>query len=310
MYRIRFHGRGGQGMKTAGRLLGSAFFAEGFEVQDAPRYGAERRGAPLFATVRAARRPIFERGPISTPDLAVVADESLLGMPAAGVLAGLGRHSLLVVLGDGSEDAWRERLRLPGDLLVLPAEIDAGSPRHRLGVACAAAAARLVGVIGWAALAEALREELGELGAAAFSESEACARATFERFESHAGRVVEGAETSLDALPAADWIDFPFEPARVAAPDVHAVATSVQVRTGLWRTRRPVVEAARCHHCTWICGSLCPDGAIQPGEGGVAEIDYDHCKGCLVCVAVCPSHAIHVVAEHDAAREEQTEVPA
>ncbi len=43
MYRIRLHGRGGQGIKTADRMLGTAFFAEGFEVQDAPRYGAERR---------------------------------------------------------------------------------------------------------------------------------------------------------------------------------------------------------------------------------------------------------------------------
>ncbi|MEN8711676.1 MAG: 2-oxoacid:acceptor oxidoreductase family protein, partial [Arenicellales bacterium] len=45
MYRIRFHGRGGQGMKTASRILGTAFFLAGYEVQDAPRYGAERRGA-------------------------------------------------------------------------------------------------------------------------------------------------------------------------------------------------------------------------------------------------------------------------
>ncbi len=43
MYRIRFHGRGGQGMKTASQILGTAFFLEGYEVQDAPRYGAERR---------------------------------------------------------------------------------------------------------------------------------------------------------------------------------------------------------------------------------------------------------------------------
>ena len=43
MYRIRFHGRGGQGMKTASRILGTAFFLSGYEVQDAPRYGAERR---------------------------------------------------------------------------------------------------------------------------------------------------------------------------------------------------------------------------------------------------------------------------
>ena len=76
MYRIRLHGRGGQGIKTAGRMLGTAFFAEGLEVQDAPRYGAERRGAPIFATVRASRHPIHERGVIPKPDLTVVADDT------------------------------------------------------------------------------------------------------------------------------------------------------------------------------------------------------------------------------------------
>jgi pyruvate ferredoxin oxidoreductase gamma subunit len=90
MYRIRFHGRGGQGMKTAGRILGTAFFLAGFEVQDAPRYGAERRGAPIFAYVRADRKPIFERGIISRPDLVIVADDHLPGMPGAGVLSGAG----------------------------------------------------------------------------------------------------------------------------------------------------------------------------------------------------------------------------
>ena len=47
MFRIRFHGRGGEGMKTSSRILGTSFFLEGFQVQDAPRYGAERRGAPV-----------------------------------------------------------------------------------------------------------------------------------------------------------------------------------------------------------------------------------------------------------------------
>jgi Pyruvate/2-oxoacid:ferredoxin oxidoreductase gamma subunit len=45
MLRIRFHGRGGQGMKTASRILGSAAFHAGLVVQDSPVYGAERRGA-------------------------------------------------------------------------------------------------------------------------------------------------------------------------------------------------------------------------------------------------------------------------
>ncbi len=95
MYRIRFHGRGGQGVKTASRILGSAFFAEGFEVQDAPRYGAERRGAPIFAYVRADRRPIHERGVIRDPDLVVVTDDSLFSVPAAGVLLGVDRKTVV-----------------------------------------------------------------------------------------------------------------------------------------------------------------------------------------------------------------------
>ncbi len=61
MFRIRFHGRGGQGIKTASCVLGTAFFLEGYTVQDAPRYGAERRSAPIFAYVRAVRGAIDER---------------------------------------------------------------------------------------------------------------------------------------------------------------------------------------------------------------------------------------------------------
>ena len=54
MLRVRFRGRGGQGMKTASRLLGSAAFHAGYVVQDSPLYGAERRGAPMTACTRIA----------------------------------------------------------------------------------------------------------------------------------------------------------------------------------------------------------------------------------------------------------------
>jgi pyruvate ferredoxin oxidoreductase gamma subunit len=102
MYRIRFHGRGGQGVKTASQILSSALFLEGFEVQDAPRYGAERRGAPIFAYVRADRAPINERGVIARPGLVVVVDETLVrfrGGRAAGRGPGYsGAHSRRGVL--------------------------------------------------------------------------------------------------------------------------------------------------------------------------------------------------------------------
>ena len=95
--RVRFHGRGGQGMKTAGRILGTAAFRAGFVVQDAPVYGAERRGAPMAAFVRIAREPILERGAILDPDLVLIADETLLDDPAALPLGGAGAGTTIVV---------------------------------------------------------------------------------------------------------------------------------------------------------------------------------------------------------------------
>jgi pyruvate ferredoxin oxidoreductase gamma subunit len=55
MIRVRFHGRGGQAMKTASRIVGTAALLHGFIAQDSPVYGAERRGAPMTAYVRIRR---------------------------------------------------------------------------------------------------------------------------------------------------------------------------------------------------------------------------------------------------------------
>ena len=60
----------------------------------AGKSSAERRGAPVFAYVRADRSPIFERGVITRPDLVLVADETIVPVPAAGVLVGLDAHLL------------------------------------------------------------------------------------------------------------------------------------------------------------------------------------------------------------------------
>ena len=172
MYRIRFHGRGGQGIKTAGRILGSAFFAEGFETQDAPLYGAERRGAPIYATVRAARTPIIERGPLRHPDLVVVADETLLVAAVAGVLAGVASHTVLLVCTAIDADVWKERLRFKGPVLALPVQTGATADARFLGAISAGAAARLVGAISRISLEHALAQELAGLGPSHRHESE------------------------------------------------------------------------------------------------------------------------------------------
>ncbi|MBM4285938.1 MAG: hypothetical protein FJ128_11940, partial [Deltaproteobacteria bacterium] len=246
MFRIRLHGRGGQGIKTAGRMLGTAFFRAGFEVQDAPRYGAERRGAPIFAYVRADRRPIQERGVIRRPDLVIVADDTLMTVSGAEVLAGVAAHTVLLLASQVPPDLWRERLRTPGPVLTLPTAPAADPLPHRfLGAACAGAAAGLVGLIPREALARAVEEELAAFSAAVVGQNREQALQAFDGMSRHSGCVTEGPEAGAEAYAQPNWLDLPPESVEFSAPAIFTPATSRLVPTGLWRTVRPVLDRAR-----------------------------------------------------------------
>jgi pyruvate ferredoxin oxidoreductase gamma subunit len=303
MLRIRMHGRGGQGTKTAARILGSALFAEGFEVQDAPRYGAERRGAPIFATVRAGNAPIHERGVIHHPDLVVVVDETLVPVAAAGVLEGIDEHTVLLLRSGTPAGTWKKRLGLSGLTLTLPEMSDSAELRC-VGAACAGAAARLLPGVSRAALEGAVRIELASMSESVLGRNLTVSLGAYDAMGEHEGCVSEGPDPSPgDSRP--DWIELAAEDVSVSAPDVHAAMTSVQVRTGLWRTMRPVIDHDHCNRCHWVCGSFCPDGAISLDPDGDVSIDYDHCKGCMICVAVCPPHAIRAIPESRACENDE-----
>ncbi len=78
LYEIRFHGRGGQGAVSAAALLALAAFDDGFESQAFPKFGSERRGAPVEAYVRISRTPIRAHNQVYTPDAVVIQDATLL----------------------------------------------------------------------------------------------------------------------------------------------------------------------------------------------------------------------------------------
>jgi len=63
-------------------------------------------------------------------------------------------------------------------------------------------------------------------------------------------------------------------------------------KTGEWRTFKPTIDLQKCIKCG-KCWMVCPDAAIkQRKEDGKFEINYDYCKGCLLCVKECPVKAI------------------
>ena len=92
---IRWHGRGGQGAKTASLLLADAAFNTGKYIQGFPEYGPERMGAPITAYNRISNTPIRIHSNIYEPDYVVVVDDSLL--EAVDVTAGLKPDGAIVI---------------------------------------------------------------------------------------------------------------------------------------------------------------------------------------------------------------------
>ena len=92
---IRWHGRGGQGAKTAALLLADVAFKAGKYVQGFPEYGPERMGAPITAYNRISDEKITVHSNIYDPDYVVVVDEGLLD--SIDVTAGLNPEGAIVV---------------------------------------------------------------------------------------------------------------------------------------------------------------------------------------------------------------------
>jgi len=118
MIEIRWHGRAGQGAKTASQILALAALRAGRSVQAFPEYGPERSGAPMRAYTRIDDHPIRRRYGIAEPDVVVVFDLSLLadvdvtdGLAEEGTLllnaveAPAGLHAGRVVTVPGDEIA-------------------------------------------------------------------------------------------------------------------------------------------------------------------------------------------------------------
>lgn len=92
---IRWHGRGGQGAKTAALLLADVCFKNGKHVQGFPEYGPERMGAPITAYNRISDRELRVHSNIYDPDYVVVVDETLL--ESIDVTSGLNPAGAIVI---------------------------------------------------------------------------------------------------------------------------------------------------------------------------------------------------------------------
>ena len=120
MLEIRWHGRGGQGAKTASLLLADAAFNTGKFIQGFPEYGPERMGAPITAYNRISNNPITIHSNIYEPDFVVVVDDTLL--EAVDVTAGLKSTGAIVINTTKDAEYLRNALNgYEGDIYTIDA---------------------------------------------------------------------------------------------------------------------------------------------------------------------------------------------
>lgn len=117
---IRWHGRGGQGAKTASLLLADAAFNTGKYIQGFPEYGPERMGAPITAYNRISNNPITIHSNIYQPDYVVVVDDTLL--ESVDVTAGLKKTGAIVINTTKEAEEIKKHLKgYEGDIYTIDA---------------------------------------------------------------------------------------------------------------------------------------------------------------------------------------------
>lgn len=147
IFEIRWHGRAGQGAKSASQMLAEAALDMGKYVQAFPEYGAERTGAPMKAFNRISDEPILLHSSVETPHLVVVIDDTLLGN--TDILSGTSEETVLIVNTVRPVEWVRQKTGFKGKVCIIKAtdialeELGRGTPNTvMLG-----AIARVAGVI-------------------------------------------------------------------------------------------------------------------------------------------------------------------
>ncbi|MDL2298431.1 2-oxoacid:acceptor oxidoreductase family protein [Synergistaceae bacterium OttesenSCG-928-D05] len=114
---VRWHGRGGQGAKSASAILAEVLFEEGKHVQAFPEYGAERQGAPIRAYNRVSNTPIRRRCGVQNPHIVVVVDPTMV--ESANPSEGCREDAIYLVNSTEDAKVLRERLNLSKAARVL-----------------------------------------------------------------------------------------------------------------------------------------------------------------------------------------------
>lgn len=295
MREIRFHGRGGQGAVTAAELIAQAAIASGLYAQGFPNFGAERRGAPVMAFLRVSDSQIFLRERIDSPDIVIVLDHTLMGLPE--VTDGLAPGKTLIINAAQGQVTNLEMLKQRYRLGIVDAHKIAmdsiGLPITNTAIIGALVKASDLVTVD--SLGEPFHNRFGKLAAKNLN----ALQIAYEQiviFDRQAGEDDSPQEEK-------DYQEYIRGEALMPWPDVeigcdvHKPGNSSEFLTGNWRTGGyPLMDKEKCIACG-MCWIMCPEMAFQKNTDASYTWSGDYCKGCGICVTTCPKKALSMEEE-------------
>lgn len=296
-YEIRLESIGGLGANLCGKMLGElGLYVLGLNSAGFSSYGSEKTGTPVKAYIRYCEkdREIRVHSPVRNPHLAVIFHEALLQNPAT--LEGCTKDTT-VLINTGSKAGTGIPLEAVKAVYTVPAQQIAMETHARINVVMLGALAKVSGFIPL----EAVLETCGRVLGAKYPDVLAGNLEGIRRGYREIRKMEETPGANLQAQNLKVQKAETQEAREVAIGGVitHPGNSVINDLSPSRQGYIPVFIRERCIHCG-LCDSTCPDMVFQFAKGVYRGkehmvnqgLDYYHCKGCMRCVAICPTQAL------------------